>query len=85
MREQVKQKSVLKFLEAFSVNKSKKGLSKACQRNAWSGSGSGSIFFFFFKESCFRVRVRVEINPNLTPTPTTAFFKEKIDPDPSFY
>ena len=48
MREQVKQKSVLKFLEAFSVNKSKKGLSKACQRNAWSGSGSGSIFFFFF-------------------------------------
>ena len=51
MREQVKQKSVLKFLEAFSVNKSKKGLSKACQRNAWSGSGSGSIFFFFLKKA----------------------------------
>ena len=30
-----------------------------------------------------RVRVRVSVNPN--PNPKTAFFKKKIDPNPSFY
>ena len=37
--------------------------------------------YLFLKESCFRVTNL----PNLTPTPTTAFFKEKIGPDSSFY
>ena len=31
----------------------------------------------------FRIRVRVSVNPN--PNPKTAFFKKKIDPNPSFY
>ena len=32
-----------------------------------------------------RVRVRVRVRASVNPNPKTAFFKKKIDPNPSFY